>query len=460
VADAVSTARTRLVIAVALSAALAPLNSTMIAVALPEMRASFGISSGALRQALVTSYLLTSIVLQTVGGKAGDRIGHRRALAIGQSAFALAATAAYLLPFLPVVSAARVAMAAAGAIIVPSAMALLRSELPAQVRGRAFGLFGAAMSLSAAFGPKVGAALVTHGGWRAIFLANVPILALSAVLAHVRVAPVPKVETVRRPRFDLLGSLLLGLSLGLCVVGSDRPSLRWLMALGALGFLPLVLWERRAADPILDFGLFKRPAFVGGSLIIAFQNLAMYSLLFELPQMASRLFGARPRDVGSALFAMMAAMVVAAPLAGRASERFGARALALSGSLCALGGMLSFRFSAFAALSDATLPLLFVGLGLGLCSAPAQAAALSAVPKEKSGMAAGLTSTLRYVGGMAGLSTLGLLLSDAPARAIAVQEHARAVSVFCLALAAAALCALSLPGRAASIVVDDAREVT
>jgi MFS family permease len=176
--------------------------------------------------------------------------------------------------------------------------------------------------------------------------------------------------------------------------------------------------------------------------------------------MASRLFGARPRDVGSALFAMMAAMVVAAPLAGRASERFGARALALSGSLCALAGMLSFRFSAFAELSDATLPLLFVGLGLGLCSAPAQAAALSAVPKEKSGMAAGLTSTLRYVGGMAGLSTLGLLLSDTPAHAIAAHEHARAVSVFCVALAAAAICALSLPGRAASGLAEDAPSVT
>jgi sugar phosphate permease len=79
----------------------------------------------------------------------------------------------------------------------------------------------------------------------------------------------------------------------------------------------------------------------------------------------------------------------------------------------------------------------------------------SAVPKEKGGMAAGLTSTLRYVGGMAGLSTLGLLLSDTPARAVAQQEHVHAVTVFCVALAMAALCALSLPGRATSTLADE-----
>lgn len=439
--------RARLVAAVALSAALAPLNSTMIAVVLPEMQRRFAIDSGALRQALVTSYLLTSIVLQAIGGKAGDRIGHRRALAVGQVVFATAATLAYLLPFLAVVCAARIAMAAAGAIIVPSAMALLRSELPARIRGRAFGAFGSTMALAAALGPKVGGALVGHFGWRAIFLANVPVLALAALLAHFRAGPTPNTEARRRARFDLPGALLLGLSLGLCVVGSDRASLRWLLLPGALGFVPFVLWERRAADPLVDFGLFKRTTFMGGSLIIAFQNLAMYSLLFELPQMASRLFGARPRDVGSALFAMMAAMVVSAPVSGRLSERFGARSLAVIGCLCALLGMLKFRFSAFAVLSDAVVPLSLLGLGLGLTSAPAQAAALSAVPKEKSGMAAGLTSTLRYVGGMAGLSVLGLVLSDAPSRVIARQEHEHALSIFCVALGLAALCALSLPGR-------------
>ncbi|MEO7035208.1 MAG: MFS transporter [Polyangiaceae bacterium] len=445
-AEPSTSARNRLVTAVALSAALAPLNSTMIAVALPDMQRAFSVNSGALREALVTSYLLTSIVLQTMGGKASDRIGHHRSLAIGQFAFGAAATCAYLLPYLPVVTAARIAMAAAGAVIVPSALALLRSELPVEVRGRAFGAFGAAMSLAAALGPKLGAALVTHFGWRAIFVANVPVLVLAAFLAHVRAAPrVPRAE--RAPRFDLLGSLLLGLSLALCVVGSERAPLRFLLLVGALGLVPFAWWERRAADPLVDFSLFRRPAFVGGGLIIAFQNLAMYSLLFELPQMASRLFSARPRDVGSALFAMMAAMVIAAPLAGRASERFGARALAVSGSLCALAAMLWLRFSAFESLSDAILPLALLGAGLGLTTAPSQTAALSSVPKEKGGMAAGLTSTLRYIGGMAGLSTLGLVLTDSADRTLARQEHTHALSIFCIALSLALLCAFALPGK-------------
>src|SRR5512133_3102067 len=92
----------RLLAAIALSAALAPLNSTMVAVALPEMSRTLHADSGVLRQALVTSYLLTNIVLQSPGGKLGDRLGHRRALGLGQLVFAFGAAIAYLSPTLPV----------------------------------------------------------------------------------------------------------------------------------------------------------------------------------------------------------------------------------------------------------------------------------------------------------------------------------------------------------------------
>lgn len=442
----------RLLVAIALSAGLAPLNSTMVAVALPEIARELPADSGALRQALVTSYLLTNIVLQSPGGKLGDRLGHRRTLGLGQVVFAVGAALAYIWPVLPVLAVARVIMAAGGAIVVPSATALLRTELPPEVRGRAFGIFGAVMALSAATGPKVGALLVGNFGWTSIFLANVPVLLLSAALAHIGAPARPAVAApaAPRPRFDVVGSVLLGASLVGLVLGLGDAHLRWAAALGALGLVPFALWERRAADPVIDFSLFKQRAFVGGSLIIAIQNFAMYSTIFELPQVAARLFSVGPRDIGNTLIAMMITMVVTSPLAGRGSERFGARATALVGCSLALAGMLLLVARPLTAMTDTIPALILLGAGLGLTSAPSQSAAMSDVPRNKSGMAAGLTSTMRYLGGMAGLTVLGLVLTDNPANEAAVREHTTSISIFCAALVLTLGLAWLLPGRAAA----------
>ncbi|WP_437505720.1 MFS transporter [Sorangium sp. So ce1099] len=449
----------RLLAAIALSASLAPLNSTMVAVALPEMARDLDAGSGELRQGLVTSYLLTNIVLQSPGGKLGDRLGHRRALALGQLVFALGAALAYVWPVLPVLTASRVVMAAGAAILAPSATAMLRTELPPEVRGRAFGAFGAMMGIAAGTGPKVGALLVGHFGWTSIFLANVPVLLVSAALARTAppapaaVAGAPpgpgsgSAPAAPRARFDFLGSALLGASLMGLVLGLENAHLRWAAAVGALTLVPFVLWERRAADPVIDFSLFRRRTFMGGSLIIAIQNFAMYSVLFELPQVAARLSDVGPRDVGNTLVAMMAMMVVASPLAGRASERFGARAVALVGCSLALAGMVLLAARPLVAITDAVPALLVLGAGLGLTSAPSQAAAMSDVPRDRSGMAAGLTSTMRYVGGVAGLTVLGLVLTETRDREAVLREHTTAIAVFCAALLLTLGCALTLPGR-------------
>jgi MFS family permease len=403
-----------------------------------------------LRQGLVTSYLLTNIVLQSPGGKLGDRLGHRRSLTLGQIVFAVGAALAYLWPALGVLTLSRIVMAAGAAILAPSATALLRTELPEEVRGRAFGAFGAVMALSAGTGPKVGALLVGHFGWTSIFLANVPVLLISALLARTGAtsAPAAGARAAAHPRFDVVGSVLLGASLIGLVLGLENASLRWAAAVGALGLVPFVLWERRAADPVIDFSLFKRRTFVAGSVIIALQNLAMYSILFELPQVGGRLFAVGPRDVGNTLVAMMATMVVASPFAGRASERFGARSIALAGCASATAGMVLLAVRPLNALTDAVPALVLLGAGLGLTSAPSQSAAMSDVPRDRSGMAAGLTSTMRYFGGVAGLSVLGVVLTERTAPEVVVHEHQTAVFVFCAALVVAIGCALLLPGRA------------
>jgi MFS family permease len=180
--DPLKTPAKRFIVALTLGAALTPLNSTMIAVALPAMGESFQVSSSDLTLWLVSSYLLVNIILQSPAGKLGDIVGRRRAFMIGLSLFATGSLIATLAPYLPVVTASRILMAAGGAMLIPNAMALLRNVIPEHKRSSAFGYFGALLSASAAAGPMLGGMLTEYFGWKAIFLVNLPLLLLSWVL--------------------------------------------------------------------------------------------------------------------------------------------------------------------------------------------------------------------------------------------------------------------------------------
>lgn len=439
-----------------LAATLSPLGSTMIAVALPSIGAELGVASGRLTQWLVSSYLIVGIAAMSPGGKLGDRIGHRHALVLGMAIYGAGSIAGFTLANLPALALARIAMAAGGSLTVPATMALLRNLVPVELRPRTFGYFGSVMGTAAAIGPLVGGELTALFGWRSIFVANLPVIvvayALIRMTTHARPAEAGPGEEAReapkaRRRFDVLGSVLLGTSLTLLVVAaqtSGRPALAAALAGAALLAL-FIRWERGVAEPVLDLGLFLRPTFTAASAVIALQNLAMYSLLFQLPIFFEQVRGVEAGITGRTLIAMMIAMVVGSPVGGRVSELAGARVTALVGTLMSLAGVyLISDFQALQSPGDTVIALVLVGGGLGLSSAPSQAAAMTAVGRDEAGMAGGAVSTVRYVGGVIGISTLGYLLGSGPAGA---GQHSAAALVYGGALVLAAISSLALPGR-------------
>ena len=157
-----------ILLTVMLGVFLAPLNSTMIAVALPDIMLDFdvGISSAGW---LITAYLIAMASLQPLAGELGDSFGHRTMVLSGLSIFGLVSIGAALAPSLTVLLVFRVLQAVSAALIVPSGSALLRRIIPANRRGAAFGLLGAGIAVAAASGPPLGGALVELAGWRAIF---------------------------------------------------------------------------------------------------------------------------------------------------------------------------------------------------------------------------------------------------------------------------------------------------
>lgn len=434
--------------AVGVAAALTPLNSTMIAVALPAMATEFGVAPSSVTVWVVTAYLIATIVCQMPAGAVADRIGYKPTLALGRWLFMAGATSATLAPSLWFVIAGRLAMAAGGALMLPTAMALLRVIVPEARRPRAFGAMGALMGGAAALGPALGGLIIARASWRVLFLVNLPLTVLSWWLqprdfaADVRTRP-------RDHRFDWTGSLLLGCSLVLAVLSTRiaAPAAYAAAVGGLLLFTALVFQARSVPAPVLDFSLFRELPFVAGSAVIALQNLAMYALLVQVPFLfaAGSASGSRYSAV---LIAMTAMMAISSPVGGRLAERFGSQATVLVGGLTGAIGVVSLvplssmsRGTAPVSPMQVALPLLAVGLGLGLSTGPSQAAALSAIEPHRSGMASAAISTLRYLGAIVGTAILGIALS-AGGGSLASQQ--RALWCFAGAFALSAGAALKL----------------
>lgn len=434
-----------------LASSQAPLGSTLIAVALPQIAEGLGSDVVHATTLLVSSYLVLTVLFQGPAGKLSDAVGHLRTLRLGMVLFAIGSVAGFASPNLTVLALARCVTAVGGALTVPSTVALIRIAASPERRGRLFGAFGGIMALSAALGPLLGAEIVGLLGWRSIYLASLPFLAAAALI--LMRAPLPQDKTGGAglrgflASIDWLGLALLAVALVLVVAGGKTTgAARPLLLAGALGAaVAFAILQWRSASPVLEVGLMRDPVVAAGTGIMALHNFAMYGLLFQLPAFFEHFHGTPPRAVGQGLFAMMIGMVVASPLGGRLMDRTGPRIAGLLGALVALAGAsMVARLASFGSPTEAMPSLLLLGIGLGLTSAPAQSSSMAAVAAAKAGAAAGLSSTMRYLGAIASIAVQAALLGDDAT--VTVDRHVGLAWVYVAATAAALLAALVLPG--------------
>jgi EmrB/QacA subfamily drug resistance transporter len=402
------------VLTVALATMLAPLNSTMIAVALPHVITEFG-ADVASAGWLVTAYLIAMAALQPVAGKLGDRLGRRRLILGGVAWFGLVSLGAATASSLSTLLFFRVQQAIAGAIALPNGAALLREVVPAQRRAGRFGLVGAAVALAAAAGPPLGGLLVGTAGWRAIFYVNL-LFILPTLAIGWRSLPVEPRRRTGHP-FDLAGAVLLSAGLigmaGLLTHGpKSHPMFATMLGLILAVCAAIFLWrELRHPDPVLQPRFFGRRAFAAANAAIALSNLAMYSTLLAIPILLLRRTDWRSTQVGLVLAAMSIGMVVFSPIGGRLADRLGRRVPTVAGLALLTLGLTPLALMG----GEITTPALLAGLGLvgaglGLSSAGLQTAAIEAVGLRESGVASGVFSTSRYLGSIVGSSLLAGLI--------------------------------------------------
>jgi DHA2 family methylenomycin A resistance protein-like MFS transporter len=404
---------------IALGIMLAPLNSTMIAVALPDIQRAFD-SSVTATAWLVTIYLIAMAVGQPVGGRLGDLYGRRRVYLVGLAWFALASLGCALAPDLLWLIVFRVQQALAGTLVFPNGAALVREVVPSGRRGMAFGLIGLSASVAAASGPPVGGVLVERFGWSSIFWVNVPLLAVVLAMAS---ASLPRRVAPARPRerFDLAGIALLTMALSAVMLlptllNLDRLALALAVGMVGIGVAWLFLrWEWRVAAPVVDPRLFRNAHFAAACAAILLGNLVMYTTLLAVPTYLEHVRGESASATGLVLAAMSVLAAFATPLGGRWSDRQGRWMPAVAGGLIVLAGTLATALAVYAgSVSLLVTALAVMGLGLGVSGAPVQATSVESVPAAKAGSASGIYSTSRYIGSVVGSSALAMLFAREP----------------------------------------------
>ncbi len=408
-----------LLLAIAIGTTLAPLNSTMIAIALPEIQRTFTVSVTATTW-LVTLYLAAMAVGQPIGGRLGDLYGRRRVYLFGLAWFGLASAGCAVAPNLEVLIFLRVQQALAGAMSFPNGAAMVRESVPQGQRGSAFGAIGLATGLAAASGPPIGGILVHSFGWPAIFWANVPVVGLALLLGW-QSLPRRVAARERRSSFDLVGSGLFAGMLGAVIIVPTLLKLHQPVLASLSGAVAILLglwflrWELRTPEPMMDVRLFRQSHFAAACASIGLSNLVMYTTLLAMPLYLEHVRGHSVQLSGLVLAALSALAAVAGPLGGRWTDHRGRWLPAVAGGAAVLtGAVLLSTGTMGAALAPVIVALAVMGIGIGLSGAPVQTAAVEAVPVESTGSAAGIYSTSRYLGSVLGSSILAVVFVSRP----------------------------------------------
>ncbi len=393
-------------------------DQTSVPLATPDLIQDLGgsISSGPW---ILTANILPLAALMVLGGRLGDLLGLRRVFVAGAGLFVVSSALVGFSQNVPWAIAARAAQGTGAALMMPTALAIVSSIYPQAERGRALGILAGASAFFAALGPVLGG-LLTSVDWRLVFLINVP-LAITTILLTLSFTPKLEPDPDAPRQIDYPGVITFGIGIGLIVFGLTEgsgnnwgnPEVVGSLA-GAVAFLiAFVFVERRVANPLLEFRLFRHLNFLAANISQVLAGMVELGMGFLLPWFLLLVIGISPELAGLALIPATVPIILAGPLAGRAFDRVGGRmplvigflVLAASGVALALG------------VSEQSYPilipgLLLQGLGLGIVLTVNDPTGLTAVPAKDQGQAAGMINTAEQMGGALGIAVLSAVLLE------------------------------------------------
>jgi EmrB/QacA subfamily drug resistance transporter len=405
-------------VACILGSAIVFLDGTVVNVALPALQRDLD-AGLAEQQWVVEAYLLTLSSLLLVGGSLDDLFDRRTVFAWGVAGFGVTSVLCAIAPTVEVLIAARALQGIAGALLVPSTLAMIIHIFPPEERGAAIGSWTAWTGIATVAGPLAGGVLIDQASWRWIFAINVlpVVITLWLVARHV-----PK--AAERPaggQVDFLGGALCALGLGGTIfalieqprLGWEDPAVSGTFIGGLVCLVLFVIHERRSPAPMLPLSLFKERNFSIGNVTTLGMYAGLGGMLFLLSIYVQQVGGYSAVEAGATSLPVTALMFLLSKRFGALADRFGPRLFMSAGPVIAGCGMLlMLRVDADADYVSDLLPALIVfGFGLSLTVAPLTAAVLAAVDDSRSGIASGVNNAVSRVAGLLAIAVLGTFIS-------------------------------------------------
>jgi EmrB/QacA subfamily drug resistance transporter len=387
------------------------LDNLVVTTALPVIRENLHATVSQLEWT-VNAYTLTFAVLLLTGAALGDRFGRRRMFVIGILLFTGASALAALSTSANALDIARAIQGVGGAIVTPLTLTILSGAVAPERRGLALGIWGGVGGLAIAIGPLVGGAIVSGVSWHWIFWLNVPIGLVLAPLAWRRLDESYGTEkSLDLPGLGLASVGLLGIVWGL-VRGNAHgwTSLGVVLPIvaGVALVAAFVLWELRAAAPMLPMQFFRDRTFTLANVSSLLMFFGMFGSIFLLAQYFQVVQGLSPLQSGLRILPWTAMPIFVAPIAGALSDRVGGQRLMAIGLALQSAGLfwIASVQTVTTPYADLVAPFIISGVGMSLFFAPVANVVLSTVRPDQEGKASGANNAIRELGGVFGVAVL------------------------------------------------------
>ena len=409
--------RLQILAAIAIGTFMAPLDSSVVNIALPTIRTFFHTSMGTVEW-VIMSYLLVISSLILTYGRLGDLYGHKKIYLTGFGVFTTGSLMCGLAPSILVLIIFRAIQAIGAGMMMAMGPAIITDITPPQHRGKSLGVVAVSVSVALTAGPVLGGFLTAAFGWPSIFYINIPIGIIASIWAW-KVIPGIKGHLVEP--FDIKGAVLVFLALLTTLIplsyteqfGWRNPYILGSLAAGILLMFVFVFVEKAVKYPMVDLSIFQNRLFAMGNLSALLNYVATFAVILIMPFYLQQLRLMSAQQAGFLLIPTPLTMMVIAPISGAISDKIDSRYISSLGmAIVAVGLWLLSRLQVDSSALTIVSILILNGIGSGMFQTPNNSAVMGAVPPNRRGIASSLLANMRNIGMVLGVAVSGALFGS------------------------------------------------